>query len=162
MKNTILALTLIWFGFPAVVHSQTISVADSLEITQKIDDWNRGWKEKEYKLATKWYSEQAEFTNAFGHNRVGIAEIEELLEEVFQLPFVMAGDSEMAGQKMIPISENVILVVTNIERAGQETPDGVQIATRQTTHHRLFVKESEWLIAGHLISDARDRETENH
>lgn len=142
--------------------AQSISKSDSLEIVTKIDDWNKGWKVKDYKLATKWYSPTAEFTNAFGHNKVGKTEIENLLKEVFQLPFVMAGNSKVAKQKFIPLGKNVVLVITLIERTGQKTPDEKELGVRQTTHHRVFKKESEWLIASHLISDARDRESNKH
>lgn len=157
MKKATFSFILFWFGITGLAHSQSITAADSTEIAQKIDDWNSGWVENDYELATKWYSDQAEFTNAFGHNMVGKSEIRNLLKEVFSLPFVMAGNSRVDGQKMVPVSENIVLVITQIERSGQENPDGTGLDTRKTTHHRLFVKDTEWLIAGHLISDARDR-----
>ncbi len=135
---------------------------DSLEIVNKIDDWNQGWKIKDHKLATKWYAESAEFTNAFGQHKVGQRAIEGLLNEVFQLPFVMAGDSKVGRQEMIWITKDVVLVVTVIERAGQQSPDGKQLGLRKTSHHRIFKKEKEWLIAGHLISDARDTQNSKH
>jgi ketosteroid isomerase-like protein len=160
--KTLLTLLILWAGIPGLIYSQSITSADSTEIAQKIEDWNTGWIEKDYEIATKWYSDQAEFTNAFGHNMVGKPEIRSLLKEVFSLPFVMAGSSRVAGQKMVPVSENVVLVITQIERLGQEMPDGTGLDTRKTTHHRLFVKEAEWLIAGHLISDARDRDSSGH
>src|SRR6188474_858663 len=85
------------------VTAQKISKSDSLEIINKIDDWNKGWKVKDYKITTKWYGEAAEFTNAFGHSRTGKSEIEKFMKEVFELPFVMAGDSRVAKQKFISI-----------------------------------------------------------
>jgi hypothetical protein len=144
------------------VCGQHISAADSVEIVSKIDDWNKGWKVKDYKLATKWYSDAAEFTNAFGHNKIGKPEIEQFMKEVFQLPFVMAGDSKVARQKVIPLSENIVLVITAIERTGQKTPDENELGIRHTTHHRIFKKENEWLIAGHLISDSRNTQSNKH
>jgi uncharacterized protein (TIGR02246 family) len=161
--KTILTFLILWAAIPGLIYSQSVTVADSTEIAQKIDDWNTGWIEKDYEITTKWYSDQAEFTNAFGHNMVGKTEIRSLLKEVFSLPFVMAGSSRVSGQKMVPVSKNVVLVITQIERSGQETPDGTGLDTRKTTHHRLFVKDNEeWLIAGHLISDARDRGSSDH
>lgn len=141
---------------------QKISKADSIEITNKIDDWNKGWKTKDYKIATQWYGQRAEFTNAFGHSKTGKSDIEAFMKEVFQLPFVMAGDSRVTNQKFIQLDDKIVLVITSIERTGQRTPDDKQLGIRQTTHHRVFKKESEWLIVGHLISDARDTESNKH
>lgn len=84
------------------------------------------------------------------------------MKEVFQLPFVMAGDSRVTNQKFIQLDDKIVLVITSIERTGQRTPDDKQLGIRQTTHHRVFKKESEWLIVGHLISDARDTESNKH
>ena len=144
------------------VMGQKISKADSIEIVHKIDDWNTGWKVKDYKLATKWYSEAADFTNAFGHSKTGKVEIEKFMKGVFDLPFVMAGDSRVRKQKIVQLDKNVVLVITSIERTGQKSPDEKELGIRQTTHHRVFKKRSEWLIVAHLISDARDTESNKH
>ena len=141
------------------VFGQSISQSDSTEIATKIDDWNTGWKVKDYKLATKWYNDTAEFTNAFGHSKTGKLDIEKFMKEVFDLPFVMAGDSRVTKQKFIQLDNKIVLMITSIERTGQKTPDDKEQGIRQTTHHRVFKKEKEWLIVGHLISDARDRES---
>jgi len=141
---------------------QSISKVDSLEIANKIDDWNKGWKVKDYELTTKWYSETAEFTNAFGHNRIGKLEIQNFMKEVFQLPFVMEGDSKVTNQKFLPLDDKIVLVITSIERTGQKTSDKKELGVRRTTHHRIFKNDNEWLIVGHLISDARDTESNKH
>jgi hypothetical protein len=39
--------------------TKDVTAADSIEITYKIDDWNKRWKIKDYKSTTKWYSETA-------------------------------------------------------------------------------------------------------
>lgn len=157
--------TIALFAFMTVAfcsYGQTISKSDSTEIAAKIDDWNTGWKVKDYKLATKWYSDNAEFTNAFGHSKTGKSEIETFMKEVFALPFVMAGDSRVTKQKFIQLDDRIVLVITSIERSGQKTPDDKELGIRQTTHQRIFRKDKEWLIVGHLISDARDRESSKH
>ena len=156
-------LTISFIAFSTLhVHAQKVSAKDSTEISSKISDWNHAWKVKDYKLATKWYTAHAEFTNAFGQHKIGQQQIESLLNEVFQLSFVMAGDSKVASQKMMLISKDVVLVITTIERAGQQTPDGTSLGIRRTTHHRLFKKYKQWLIVGHLISDARDEQAPKH
>src|SRR3989337_4351576 len=143
-------------------HAQTVNETDSLEIVSKISDWNKGWKIKDYIPATKWYTGDAEFTNAFGQHRIGQPAIEALLKEVFQLPFVMAGDSKVISQTMMLVAPGVMLVITVIARAGQQTPDNKDLNVRHTTHHRLLKKEKEWLMAAHLISDARDTQAAKH
>ena len=149
-------------SFCSITIGQGLHNADSIEIVNKIDDWNKGWKVKDYVLASKWYSDRAEFTNAFGHNKTGKTEIEGFMKEVFALPFVMAGDSKVAKQKFIQLDKNIVLVITTIERAGQKAPDGSSLGIRHTTHHRVFKKGEEWLIESHLISDARDTESSKH
>ena len=84
------------------------------------------------------------------------------MKEVFDLPFVMAGDSRVTKQKFIQLENKIILVITSIERTGQKTPENKELGIRQTTHHRVFRKETEWLVVGHLISDARDTESSKH
>jgi hypothetical protein len=37
-------------------------------------------------------------------------------------------------------------VITSIDRTGQKIPDNKELGVRQTTHHRVFRKETEWLI----------------
>ena len=155
MKNYILSIFLIVVG--NISSAQSVSKQDSLEISSKIDDWNLAWKIKDHQLASKWYMKDAEFTNAFGHNKIGQVDIENLLKEVFGLSFVMSGDSKVTNQKFKVIAPNVILVVTTIERLGQKTSQQAELGPRQTTHHRIFKKEKDWLIISHLISDARDR-----
>ena len=59
-------------------HTQSLVSSDSLQIVSKIDDWDRAWNIKDPILATKWYSEDARFTNAFGDKRNGQKEIEAL------------------------------------------------------------------------------------
>ncbi len=160
MRVIILFLVSVTVG--TYVRGQSISKTDSTEIANKIEDWNKGWKIKDYKLTTRWYSDAAEFTNAFGHSRIGKTEIEEFMKEVFRLPFVMAGDSRVTQQKFVMLDDKIVLAITLIERTGQKTPDEKELGTRKTTHHRVFRKGNEWKIVSHLISDARDTESSRH
>ena len=79
-----LAIFLIFMIVCTCVSAQRISPADSVAIAAKIGDWNKGWKTKDYKITTKWYSDAAEFTNAFGHTKTGRSEIEKFMKEVFE------------------------------------------------------------------------------
>lgn len=156
-----LVFVLFLFGSCSLT-AQNISVADSLEITKKIDDWNTAWKIKDATLASKWYTPEADFTNAFGFSMIGKENIKEYLTEVFGFAFVMAGESKQTSLKLKKVAKNVILAITTIERVGQQTAKKESLGTRQTTHHRLFSKTDEWYITAHLISDARATEKAKH
>ena len=144
------------------MNSQNISAKDSLEINEKIGDWNKAWKIKDATLAAKWYSNDADFTNAFGFSMNGKNEIELYLTRVFKMDFVMSGNSEQTSIKLKYISNNTILAISTIEREGQKMSDGEELGSRRTTHHRLFYKKDNWEIVAHLISDARSIETKKH
>ena len=137
--------------------------ADINAITAAIDQWNRGWQNKDPKLAASAYSDDADWTNAFGFYKRGRAEIEAFLKEVFQLQFVMNADSSVADQVVRFLSDDVAAVRTRIERKGQTTPDGQPLGTRHTHHLRVFHKQDgRWLLVSHLISDARDLRSPEH
>lgn len=144
------------------ILSQNIPVSDSLKIAARIDDWNKSWEIKDAELASKWYSENADFTNAFGFNRIGKSEIQEYLTEVFGFDFVMAGKTEQTSLKLKKIADRAILVITTVERKGQKSSDDKDLGTRKTSHYRIFEKTNDWFITAHLISDARSITTEKH
>lgn len=149
---------------PALALAQdTTSKRDRLTIEQQLENWNRGWKTKDAALAARDYSDDADWTNAFGMKRKGRAEIQRFLAEVFSLPFVMAGESKVVEQSVKLIKPDVATVVTLVERAGQRTPAGEALGTRHTSHLRVLTKsKGTWKIVDHLISDARDPERRAH
>jgi uncharacterized protein (TIGR02246 family) len=145
------------------VAQVTPSKSDELLIEQVIENWNKAWQTKDAKLAAQDYSDDADWTNAFGMKKKGRAEIEKILAEVFSLPFVVAGQSKTVEQSVRSIKPDVALVVTRVERAGQRTPSGSELGIRQTTHLRVLMKsEGRWKVISHLISDARDRDRPEH
>ena len=160
MKRLVFITLLI--GGVSSLSSQTITKSDSLEIVSKVADWNTAWKTKDAKLAAKWYSKDADFTNAFGFSMIGRDSIEEYLSRVFKMDFVMAGDSEQTSLKLRYVSDNSVMVITTILRKGQKLSDGDELGDRRTTHHRLFQKSNEWRIVAHLISDARSINRKEH
>lgn len=149
--------------FTCVSNAQKITSQDSLQISSIVEDWNNAWETEDYVLATRGYSNDAQFTNAFGDKRNGQKEIELLLKEVFALPFVMAGKSEMTRNEYQVLDENHVIVHSVVIRKGQQMPDGSVLEDRQTTHLRVFQKEGkEWKVKAHLISDARDKQSSKH
>ena len=160
MKNLLILLVI--YGTIIKLNAQNISKKDSLLIVEKVDDWNTAWKTKDANLAVKWYSEDADFTNAFGFSMIGKTAINTYLSRVFKMDFVMSGNSEQTSLKLKHISNNTILVISTISRKGQKLNDESDLGPRRTTHHRLFQKLDDWKIIAHLISDARSIETNKH
>jgi uncharacterized protein (TIGR02246 family) len=163
MKQIIL-LAIVFFTFTGFVLGQSKALkSDQSSIEQVIENWNKAWQTKDYKLAAQDYSDDADWTNAFGQKGKGRAEIEKVLTEVFALPFVMAGQSKTVEQSVKFIKPDVALVITRIERVGQQVPSGAELGARQTSHLRVMVKsKGQWKIISHLISDARDTEQQKH
>lgn len=157
-----LLLILIAFASHSAV-GQKLASQDSVQILSVIEDWNQAWKSKDYALATRGYSPDARFTNAFGDKCTTQAAIQNLLKQVFSLPFVMAGDSETTEHIYQVLNEKDVIVHTAVVRKGQQMPDGSVLPDRQTTHLRVFQKAAErWEIKAHLISDARDKQAIKH
>jgi len=161
MKHLLAFVSLCVYTFAS--NGQSLSSKDSLQIHAMIGDWNRAWEVKDYVLAAKWYSMDTHFTNAFGDKRNGHEAVENLLKDVFSLPFVMSGKSETAEHKYQVLSNNDVIVHTAVVRKGQQMPDGSVLKDRQTSHLRVFQRDAAgWKIKAHLISDARDKESSKH
>lgn len=141
----------------------TSALSDNQLIERAIQNWNEAWAKKDSKLAAQDYTDDADWTNAFGMKKKGRAEIQQFLSEVFSLPFVTAGQSRTVEQSVRVVKPDIALVITRVERVGQRTPSGDELPTRQTTHLRVLLKlGGEWKIASHLISDARDPQRAEH
>jgi len=164
MKIFFLIATITILGLTNFVLGQNkTSKGDQLLIEKAIENWNKAWQTKNFKLAAQDYSDDADWTNAFGMKRKGRVEVEKVLAEVFALPFVMSGQSKTVEQTVKFIKPDVALVITRVERVGQKVPSGTELGARQTSHLRVFVKSKEkWKIISHLISDARDTEQPKH
>lgn len=161
-RNTAVLFAIVLFADIALAQSTTPRT-DTPLIEKVIENWNQGWLKKDAKLAAKDYSNDADWTNAFGMKKKGRAEIEQFLTQVFSLPFVMAGQSKSSEESVRMLRPDVALVITRVERVGQLTPTGEQLGTRQTSHLRVLLKvDGEWKIISHLISDARDPERREH
>ncbi len=108
-------------------------------------------KRRRWYWLCKWYSENADFTNAFGFSMIGQQKIQEYLTEVFGFDFVMAGNTEQTSLKFKTISDKATLVITTVEIKGQKTDDNKSLGARNPTHYRLFEKTDQWKITAHFI-----------
>src|ERR687890_618738 len=123
MKKIVLPVTILIFVITCPASGQSkMPKGDQALIEQVVENWYKAWQTKASKLAAQDYSDDADWTNAFGMKRKGRAEIEKILAEVFALPFVMAGQDEVVEQSVRPIKPDVALVITRVERVEQRTP----------------------------------------
>lgn len=140
-------------------HALAQTTADSVAILKIFDSWNQGWAEKDVTLAIKDYSEDVDFTNAFGDRFQGKESLKKGLEFIFSLPFVMAGNSSNSEFTDITfLSSDIALVRSKLIRTGQQTSKGKIMPDRHINHLRVIkLIDGEWKIVSHLISDANPK-----
>lgn len=141
---------------PSVQSQSVASGTDSAAIMGALERWERAWEVHDPVLAARDYAADADWTNAFGMRRIGRANIQTLLTEVFSLPFVMAGQTTYDYHDLRFLGPRTAILRSLALREGQQLPDGTVEATRRTNHLRVFVKRGEsWEIVSHLIGDER-------
>lgn len=161
MRATSLAAPLL-FVFLGVVAGTSLEASPAEErqaVLRTLDSWNEGWRIKDAALAVSDYSEDTDWTNAFGDRFQGRAELQKGLEFIFSLDFVMAGDS--AGndyQDVTFLAPDVALIRSRLTRKGQRTGAGQIMHDRQVNHLRVLQKrQGHWTIVSHLISQAKEK-----
>ncbi len=157
MKKLLVPILAVAFVIPHTAHSQ--AAADSAAVLQTLDSWNRGWAEANAALAVEAYAEDADWTNAFGTRFQGRDALEEGLEFIFGLSFVMAGDS--GGNEFTDVTfltPDVALLRSKLVRTGQRTSSGETMPDRHIHHLRVLQRRNgEWQIVSHLISQAHEK-----
>ena len=132
------------------------AAADREAIMQAIERWENAWKTKDAELAARDYTEDADWTNAFGMRRLGRESIEALLAEIFKMPTVMAGSTQYEYHDLKSLGPRIALLRSRAIRTGQQLDDGTTEQPRRINHLRVFAKRgNNWWIVSHLISDER-------
>jgi ketosteroid isomerase-like protein len=104
------------------------------------------------------YSEDVDWTNAFGDRVQDKQELRALLETIFSLDFVMSGENNYQAPEIDFLSKDIALVRSVNVRSGQKWPDGSLMKDRIINHLRVFKKTGrEWLCINHMISQAHDK-----
>ena len=154
MKSTVILLLLIIL---LPIEGWAQSDADREEIMQTFESWNQGWAETDADIAVQDYSNDTDWTNAFGDRFQGREALRDGLAYVFSLGFVMAGTS--AGNEFIDIdflSADVAIVRSKLVRKGQRLSTGEPMPDRHINHLRVYQKrDGRWLIVSHMISQAQ-------
>jgi uncharacterized protein (TIGR02246 family) len=97
---------------------------DRVAVEVVIETWNEGWRTKDPDLAAQGYSADADWINAFGMRERGREAIAARLKEVFGLPFVMGAQGRVVAQEIHFIAPAIAVVITQVEREGQNSPSG--------------------------------------
>jgi len=90
----ILPITILVIAAVSIVFGQSTNkkassrgnAQDEEAIKQVVANWDEGWKEFDAQLVTQDYAEDADWTNAFGVERKGRAEIHKFLADGFTRP----------------------------------------------------------------------------
>lgn len=145
------------FLMPGAVLSQT--EADREAVLKTLESWNQGWAELDAALAVQDYAEDTDWTNAFGDRFQGREALEEGLEFIFSLDFVMAGQSggnEFSDVRVL--TPDVALIRSKLVRTGQRTRSGDRMPDRHINHLRVLQRrDGSWQIVSHLISEAKEK-----
>ncbi|GAA5221295.1 YybH family protein [Membranihabitans marinus] len=129
--------------------------SQELLINQSIEDWDKAWNDKDVALALKHYSDDIDWTNAFGHRVLSKKELRELLTGIFEMEFVMAGENNYKENDISFLSDSTAAVRSLNIRENQRWPDGRKMDDRSISHLRIYQrKEGRWLITHHMISQA--------
>ncbi|MDH7912505.1 SgcJ/EcaC family oxidoreductase [Winogradskyella sp. SYSU M77433] len=132
---------------------------DIIAIKQNIEDYDQGWDAKDLETVLKGYSNDIDWTNAFGDRVQGKEELRELLEIIFSLDFVMSGKNNYKRPDINFLTNEIALVRSTNIRTGQQWPDGSAMNDRVINHLRVFEKRDDtWLCINHMISQAHDKE----
>jgi uncharacterized protein (TIGR02246 family) len=133
--------------------------ADEIAVLKTFGSWNQGWTDGNAELAVQDYAADTDWTNAFGDRFQGKQALQDGLERIFSLGFVMAGDS--AGNEYTDVtflSADIAMVRSKLVRVGQETSTGETMPDRHINHLRILQRQDgRWLIVSHLIAQEQPK-----
>ena len=157
--HTVLLIAMVWVLVACTGTSkQTDHTTDVQEIKTTIQHYDTGWDSKDIDLVLEGYSDDIDWTNAFGDRVQGKEALRDLLETIFSLDFVMAGTNNYQEPDItFPANEVALARSTNI-RTGQKWPDGRPMEDRRINHLRVFQKQNgTWTCIHHMISQAHNK-----
>ena len=143
--------------FAASAHAQADD--ETAAVLATLESWNEGWAQKDAALAVRDYAENADWTNAFGDRFQSKEELQKGLEFIFNLDFVMAGESggdEFADVRFL--TPDIALIRSKLVREGQQFSTGETRPDRHINHLRVLERQNgEWKIVSHMISQALEK-----
>jgi uncharacterized protein (TIGR02246 family) len=130
---------------------------DEVTIRQVIANWDQGWKVFDAELATRGYSRDADWTNAFGISRKGQTEIHKFLADLYKNPGIRSRQSTPSTTTIRFIRPDIATASSYRETVGQKSASGAAYPTRKTHDLRVLVRDkATWSIVSHLIMDEKE------
>ena len=161
MKKSVLMLFIIGLTIACNSEKRELKIDREKEterIVKTIDNWNDGWEAKDVNLAIKDYSENIDWTNAFGARVQSKEELRNLLEKIFAMDFVMAGEGNYINDDVKFLTNDIALLRSTNIRKGQKWSDGSMMNDRYINHLRVYQEvNNEWKIISHMISQAHEK-----
>ena len=131
--------------------------ASEADLLAALANYEKGWNTGDVALTMQDYSEQVDWTNAYGTRVRSREELQALLTEIFAMPTVMAGELEYVSNDVTNLGGGVALLRSTSNVHGQQLVDGSPHGPRVINHLRVFVRKSgRWVIVSHLISQQLD------
>lgn len=151
---------------PALPGLAALPGPDQAAVAATLGRLMRGFTERNADLLDGIYTDDADWVNAFGSVKKGNAEIVQYLRGLF-------GDANFdAGQLLAPptthlqkVTDDVVVVSTALQVAGQLLVGGSEIALRDNHSVRVLARQDDgrWLIVSEMYSDSRtDQSYINH
>ncbi|WP_282042692.1 SgcJ/EcaC family oxidoreductase [Winogradskyella flava] len=161
MKKQILIVLCIGFALGCNSNKEEVKIDKNIEserIIRTIDNWNEGWDKKNVELAISDYSEDIDWTNAFGDRMRSKSELRALLKEIFAMDFVMEGTDNYQNDDVQFLTDDIALLRSTNIRTGQKWSDGTFMKDRYIHHLRVYKKlNNNWKITDHMISQAQEK-----
>ena len=130
---------------------------DEQAIQRAIANWDQGWRDFDARLATQDYSDDADWTNAFGRARKGRVEVEKYLTGLFKTPEIRSRASTPSTVDIRFVRPDVAVVTSSRDTVGQRTESGAEYPTRKTHDLRVMANQNgKWLVIAHLIMDEKE------
>lgn len=140
----------------------TTSDADAEAIGDTLTRLAEGFARRDVTMLEGVYTEDADWTNAFGTTVKGSKAILAYLERLFADPRFRAGRMRGAPRvEVMPVAEGVVVARTYIEIEDQETVGGEAIPLRRNFSLKVLRRDANgrWPIAAEMYMDARDEVT---
>lgn len=115
----------------------------------------RAWQRRDVDSMSAAYAPDADWTNAFGVQRHGRAQIRAFVERVFRAPQRAGVRQTVDSIVSVRFPAPTVAVVHEYgEQEGQQLSTGEPVGTRRT-HWLLVLQKSEgaWLVVSHLVMD---------
>lgn len=135
---------------------------DEQAIDQLMERFYKGFAQRDADLLDGLYTDDADWTNAFGHEETGNDAIIAYLRGLFADPAFAAGEIVSKPEiTVLQINEDAVMVKTFLEIKGQKTVSGEVLPVRHNYSMKILTRQPDggWRIKADMYMDARTETT---